>query len=452
MTYGDRETSSTHFGSDHNINQTAPWALEDERTPLLVTKHVESGYEAPDEQPPPDRFYVAYVLTMLLGMGMLFPWNAFITVNQYFDKRFKGSSFDGTIENYFSVTFQIFNIVCLLVSLRVQNSFSVSKRVIISLFIQLVVFTLTTALVKAEGMDINTYFGITVVCVALSGAATAFLQGGLFGLAGMLPSRYVQALMTGQGLAGVTVSACNIFSLITAEDVYDSAFIYFLVSVIVIGMCFFAFFVVLKLPIVRYYLKRSEKTAKAVQETASFRTVFREVRPLAAQVFLTFFISLSVFPSVAADVHPTTVSDSRFFGDLFVPVYCFLGFNLGDLVGRSLAGVYQWPEEHLWLPVLLQSGYIPLFMLCNVVPSSLPHVLTADAWPIVLMVTFAITNGYFGACIMMYGPTKVAAHEGEACGSLMVTSLTCGLGFGSFFSFALKAILCSCNPFVAASS
>lgn len=49
----------------------------------------------------------------------------------------------------------------------------------------------------------SAFFIGTLVLVLVSGSATAFLQGALFGLAGSLPFRYTQALMSGQVRAGI---------------------------------------------------------------------------------------------------------------------------------------------------------------------------------------------------------------------------------------------------------
>ena len=50
--------------------------------------------------------------------------------------------------------------------------------------------------------------------------------------------------------------------------------------------------------------------------------------------------------------------------------YCFIMFNVGDLTGRSLASSFKWPTINnpklMWLPVLLRTAFIPLFMFCNV--------------------------------------------------------------------------------------
>ena len=69
-----------------------------------------------------------------------------------------------------------------------------------------------------------------------------------------------------------------------------------------------------------------------------------------------FFVTLAVFPAIAANVqsqHDTeecasaetagdSLSKTCFYGaKLFIPIYCFIGFNVADLLGRTLAGAAQ---------------------------------------------------------------------------------------------------------------
>ena len=62
--------------------------------------------------------------------------------------------------------------------------------------------------------------------------------------------------------------------------------------------------------------------------------------------------------------------------NFFTPVAVVLLFNLGDLVGRSLATFIVWPKKNLLgqLGVLMfcaiRVGFIPLFMYCNIAPES----------------------------------------------------------------------------------
>ena len=73
--------------------------------------------------------------------------------------------------------------------------------------IQFVAFIGITAMVKISfKSDPNVFFFATLALVVVSAACTSFFQGGLFGLTAMMPFKYTQALMGGQGLGGVTVS------------------------------------------------------------------------------------------------------------------------------------------------------------------------------------------------------------------------------------------------------
>lgn len=52
------------------------------------------------------------------GIGQLFPWNVFINAQDYFSRRFCGSRFEASFEDFFAFTYNFAAIVGLLVSLR----------------------------------------------------------------------------------------------------------------------------------------------------------------------------------------------------------------------------------------------------------------------------------------------------------------------------------------------
>lgn len=55
--------------------------------------------------------------------------------------------------------------------------------------------------------------------------------------------------------------------------------------------------------------------------------------------------------------------------------------------------------------VILRTVFIPLFMLCNVEPrNNLPVIFAHDAWYIVFMIFFALSNGYLASLCMCFGP------------------------------------------------
>ena len=72
---------------------------------------------------------------------------------------------------------------------------------------------------------------------------------------------------------------------------------------------------------------------------------------------------------------------SRYGKNYFLLVYCFLGFNVGDYIGRVLAGLFQWPalvvRARLWFPVRSSTRAARMFTVCSPYAH---HVLTVR-WP-----------------------------------------------------------------------
>ena len=60
------------------------------------------------------------------------------------------------------------------------------------------------------------------------------------------------------------------------------------------------------------------------------------------------------------------------------------------------------------IPILsvIRLVFVPLFALCNVQPrGTLPVVFNNDAYPMIIMAVFAITNGYISTQALMVAPT-----------------------------------------------
>ena len=89
------------------------------------------------------------------------------------------------------------------------------------------------------------------------------------------------------------------------------------------------------------------------------------------QPTLTYFASPTATPTLHVQ---SADEDSLWASRYFVPVYCFVFFNLGDTVGRSMSLWFHWPgKEHykkLLAPVMIRLVFIVLFVFCNVELSS----------------------------------------------------------------------------------
>lgn len=176
-------------------------------------------------------------------------------------------------------------------------------------------------------------------------------------------------------------------------------------------------------------LLRAENAAKGVASESLFASTWAQVRGLGFWVAANFFITLSVFPAVTADVKTYSfVSQPA----LWVGLYCFLLFNLGDWGGRLLAG---WASIGngcgLRLLILCRIGFLPLFMLCNHPTTQLPIIFKHDGFPVAFMLLFALSNGYAGTICMMTAPSLVSDAEGMQAGTIMASCLVLGIVLGA---------------------
>ena len=102
---------------------------------------------ASDEKEMVDKGGVCYAIFFMLGVGSLLPWNVFINAYAYFHLRFTGTPFAFNFENFFGICFNVSNVISLTLVTKYVSMFSMRSRVVYSLILQGVLFSLTTALV-----------------------------------------------------------------------------------------------------------------------------------------------------------------------------------------------------------------------------------------------------------------------------------------------------------------
>ena len=93
---------------------------------------------------------------------------------------------------------------------------------------------------------------------------------------------------------------------------------------------------------------------------------------------------------------------------------------------------------------IFRFAFIPLFMLCNIAPHEryfTPILITSDAAFIVLVLLFAISNGYLTSTVMVAAPTRVNAHQQQTAANLMAGILGLGLALGAALSAVLIKLL-----------
>merc|ERR1719228_3071565 len=276
---------------------------------------------------------------------------------------------------------------------------------------------------------------ITLVSVVVININAAIFQGGILGVAGKFPPAYMGAVFSGQAVGGIFASGTNVVVLALGATATQSVFFCFVLSVVFLVTALMAYAVATRTDFYQHYL--GEKTtdadtkiedSKLLQKEGSSRIpvkvnpgrVLIMISPYAAAVLLCFLVTLGTFPAITMQVVSTMDPKSAWAKTFYVPVACFLLFNIGDYVGRFLAGLIQWPRPGKW------GGYITLGMTLA---------------RFVFIPLFLMCNGYVGSICMISGPQVVRSEEAQTAASLMVALLGLGLGIGSFLSnFFVKLI------------
>ncbi|NXI73451.1 S29A1 protein, partial [Anseranas semipalmata] len=354
------------------------------------------------------------------------------------------------------------------------------------------VFLITAIMVKVA-MEPLPFFVFTMISIVFINSFGAVLQGSLFGLAGLLPASYTAPIMSGQGLAGTFAALVMIISIAIGAQEPEIFIGYFTIACVAIVVAIFSYILLPRMDFFRYYSMKDkteyhvynaeletkrdlikkdpllcgvcyalflslpadevngmeQNNSKIIpvhnpDEKPSVISIFKKLWVMALCVCLVFTITIGVFPSITAKVS-TRLGEGNKWGLYFIPVSCFLMFNVFDWTGRSLTAFFTWPgKDSCLLPVMvvLRVIFIPLFMLCNVQPRKyLPVVFFHDAWYIIFMIIFSLSNGYLASLCMCFGPKKVLAHEAETAGAVMVFFLALGLSLGAAFSFLFQFLI-----------
>ncbi|XP_076313844.1 equilibrative nucleoside transporter 3-like isoform X1 [Tachypleus tridentatus] len=420
--------------------------------------------QAEDKPQVKDRCKIVLLAFTLLGFTTLFPWNFFITANDYWMYKFRNVSenildpyekteLQASFSSYLSIASNIPTLIMLSVNTVLVNRLPQELRNGCSLVAMVLIFMITVALAKVntDGWQIG-FFVLTMVTVVAVNVAAALFQGGIIGLVSLFPPAYMHGLVTGQAVGGIFAAIAQIIALAGHLEPLVSGFGFFLCAVIVLLVALFSYLGVHKMVFFKHHTECTTKISKKMSLMTesdphlSFLELFKQVWPEAVSIIMVFWASLSVYPPVMVlVVSMNHGSGSVWTGRFFIPLTSFLLFNIGDFSGRIIGGWLTIPSNFRYTLLsltFLRVAFVPLFMLCNAHPrNNLPVIFDSDLYYISFTVVFSVTNGYFFSNAMMHAPKQVSQRFREQVGSMMVMCLGVGLALGSVSSIALVKML-----------
>ncbi len=383
----------------------------------------------------------------------------FLAAGPYFQRRFESNA-------WISANFQsaelsvstITNLSSVLVLTKLQSGASYPRRIVVSLAINTVIFTLLAASTRLFlGASAGSYFQFLMLMVLATSLATGLCQNGVFAYVSGLAARegYTQAIMTGQAVAGVLPCIAQMVAVLSVpprhiehgapQESSTSAFAYFLTATAVSSITLVALLYLLG----RHrssQRKRASRVFDATSDSESPETqaiplsrLLRKLRWLASAVFVTFAVTM-VFPVFTQQIHsvrPLSSAPRLFQPASFIPL-AFLFWNAGDLVGRLLTAVPALSlasrPRLLFVLALSRVLFVPLYLLCNIRGHG--ALVNSDLfYLVVVQLLFGVSNGFIGSTCMMAAGDWVGIEEREAAGAFMSLCLVAGLTAGSLLSF-----------------
>lgn len=153
-------------------------------------KIVDSSDTTPVE--PKDAFNLIYISMVLLGAGILFPYNAMITAPDYFDHVWEGKK----ISEFAPFLCTLFSPILQLVMVRFSHLVSYRVRSTVGFS----VYTVAVILVPVVGTFIDnktSSYYLVLALMLLIGIMNAVLSATIFAYGAMFPPQYSQAIMAG---------------------------------------------------------------------------------------------------------------------------------------------------------------------------------------------------------------------------------------------------------------
>jgi len=319
------------------------------------------------------------------------------------------------------------------------------------------------------------FLGLNLALILISQIGCTVIAGSVFSIAALLPeARFTNAVVSAQAFSGIFTSAINIFSIAVGSSGRPETVggVYFGLALVFSIFSLGIFFFMLRNPYTRYYMTRAARTAinddseplivdpqaddgddKLLDDVGRPSRRQRQSRVVIKTLYhglvlmMTMFATLTCFPSMTSMVRSTAIPSSTWHV-YFIPVVCFLLFNTTDFIGRCIGNFIHWPKPRhplIGFFALLRFGFIFFFLFCNLPPypmsSSTRHIFSDDAYFVLFIVIFGLTNGYLANLAATYLPNDLPEEDREKAGAATAFYLAIGVLTGSVASlFIVKSI------------
>ncbi|KAM0788956.1 hypothetical protein ACM66B_003030 [Microbotryomycetes sp. NB124-2] len=443
------------------------------RTRHRNQKHANGGAQTIERRTRKVEVAISYSCFFVLGACILLSWNSQIVASSYFGARLKGSSFETSYASWVAMSFTTGNLVFLAHANATQAGANLKRRIVFSIVALTAIVVMYIISTRIPRINVDLFFGMLIVSTLALSACASYLQNAVVALSASFGPIYLQGILSGQGAIALIVAGIQLISAYAAmsselasrsgssglvmqpgsssifellevngpqpqQGILDSAFSFFVAIAAFAVLSLLAYLLLLNLPLYKVVIRASEDDSDSDDKgpRASLRVVERKVRKLGISVFLTFLVTLAVFPSITSTIlsvnqgkmQPGTFGDVLTQPAVFLPIG-FLFFALGDWIGRVLpqAKILTFTDWRALLGLsLARVVFIPLFLICNTSTSAGGALIKSDAAYLVIMLLFSLTNGYGSTLVMLAAVVEpsLEEHEVDVAATCMAFYLT----------------------------
>ncbi|KAK9797775.1 hypothetical protein WJX73_000594 [Symbiochloris irregularis] len=357
---------------------------------------------------PARRFDAGYGVFYCLGVGLLAPWNAFITATDFYEAQYPGKHAD----RLFTICYLPTQLIVLALLMLGQDQTRLRLRIAAGLGGFCLVMFSIPSLDLFSGGALPLWVPLLAVCV--TAICDGFAQGSLYAEAAAYPAIYTQALVAGTAASGAVLSVLRCVTKAalphTRSGLRASADVYFAVATAICLACFTAYFYALPRLNEQLPTQRMPMSQAAIgYHTAS------ELADVTDQV-----------------EHRVLAEDVKFqeLGDWY-PIALITLFNFADLGGKSLPAhpsLILTSHNIILAASCARTLVIPLFYIAA--QQSLGPIVIGS-----LTLVLGLSNGYCTAVAMMAAPIGLKGEEAAMAGQLVVFALIFGLCIGAALSF-----------------
>ena len=405
---------------------------------------------APKQQPiPPEKLKIlekqVEFAFLILGIGNLLPFNAIISVFDFFMKFQPDYTPQITLPN---INFAL-NCGGQLVLLCASGILSTKFMLYFSQVATMLSLALFPFVVVNYPQNIS--FPISCLLIVVNGLSTAFSSSSLFGMVSFFPLKCVIALGTGQSLSGLVINILRYIILIFLGDsenvLIQGSFIFFFVSSIIMAICIYYSYCLFNNIYVIRVLNSTKETKKdkliegelgqinscdnekQVNKSNEFSFIkllwkLFDINFLTALGYITTF---SCFPG--ASIKPQLFGLPIGF-KINSFIFCF---NLCDAIARKLIGYVKPTKTKFYLFTLCRLVLVPSFILVSyaehykLLPDNVLSILA-----LVNVSLLASTSGALNNLAFALAPEQVEDEWKGQAGSSVSVCLVIGIFLGSF--------------------